>query len=216
MIVELKHPSRIRIARLIALIVLIPVAAFLIIEIARLIHAWRTVENVARTTARYAVTLSYDDSYCPESSPGKHECRTEAEEEAARLASIRALAYQVASGLEYDNTGTVPRNQPTYFRVIVCGSHPGIVWDDGSTSGASPSCLPYEHPGDQSAPVIIYVEFNHPLITPFRTIASWVPLVAQREMIVERMGPVRLQGLPPTVAIPSPTPAYTNSPMSPP
>jgi hypothetical protein len=192
---------------LVVLVFLILSAASIIVETARLIHAWRTVNNVAQTAARYAVTLQYDNAYCPEISPGQHRCSTKDEADAARLISIRVLAYQTASGMMYDSTETVSRNQSTYFRVIVCGSHPGITWDDGSTSGAPPSCLPYEHPGDQGGPVIIYVEFNFPLITPLQALVGWMPLVAQRKMIVEKMGE-RIPGRPPTVGTPTPTPLF--------
>jgi hypothetical protein len=46
---------------------------------------------------------------------------------------------------------------------------------------------------------IIAVLFDHPLITPLRAVADWVPLIARREMIVEQYRTVRVQGLPPTL-----------------
>ncbi len=51
----------------------------------------------------------------------------------------------------------------------------------------------------------ITVLFDHPLITPLRAIADWIPLLARREMIVERFRTVRIQGLPPTIQGPTAT-----------
>ena len=66
-------------------------------------------------------------------------------------------------------------------------------------------------PGDR---VAITVLFDHPLITPLRAIADWVPLVARREMIVEKYRTVRIQGLPPTIMGPTATNTSTATPTN--
>ena len=60
--------------------------------------------------------------------------------------------------------------------------------------------------------VIISVLFDHPLITPLRAIADWIPLMARREMIVERFRTVRIQGLPPNIQ--GPTATFTDTPTN--
>lgn len=188
---------------------------FVIIEFARLFSAWLVIENVARTAGRYAVTGQFDDQFCPPVG-GVPSCGDQDTEDVARLETIRQIAYNTAAGIQRDGfPAVISRNNRYYYNVIICGSrigNPPIVWDDGKATGAAPSCTPSEFPGDPGQRVIIYVEFDHPLITPLRVIADWVPLVAQREMVVERFRAVRIAGVPPTVIVPSPTPSNTPTP----
>jgi hypothetical protein len=190
---------------------------FVIIEFARLFSAWLVIENVARTAGRYAVTGQFESIHCPsEDADGQPLCVDQDEEDLARLETIRQIGYSTAAGIQRDGfPPVISRNNRYYYNVIICGSRvgdPPIVWDDGKATGADPSCTPTEFPGDPGQRVIIYVEFDHPLITPLRVIADWVPLIAQREMVVERFRAVRIAGVPPTVIVPSPTPSNTPTP----
>ncbi|MGD8622400.1 MAG: pilus assembly protein, partial [Anaerolineales bacterium] len=62
-----KRPVRFRGQTLVEFALVLPVmllTIFVIIELARLLHAWLAVENGARFGVRYAVTGEYNDTYC--------------------------------------------------------------------------------------------------------------------------------------------------------
>ena len=67
--------------------------------------------------------------------------------------------------------------------------------------------------------VVVALTFNHPLITPIRSIASnaenFVTLYSSREMVIERFRTARVIGLPPAFDIPDP-PTPTPLPPEPP
>ncbi len=63
---------------------------FMMIEFSRMFHAYLVAENGARQGIRYAVTGEYDVSYC---GGFEQHCEIESEEKAARLASIKDVAY---------------------------------------------------------------------------------------------------------------------------
>ena len=88
----------------------------------------------------------------------------------------------------------------------------------GRSTTAHPRCVLYgtetkeEDAGGPGDRVTITVLFDHPLITPLRAIADWIPLLARREMIVEKYRTVRIQGLPPTIM--GPTATFTDTPTN--
>ena len=191
---------------------------FVILEFARLFQAWLVIENVARTAARFAVTGGYNDVYCPGGV-----CVADTEVDDARTQTIRDVAYSSAAGIQRDDRPpAVTRNNRSFYRVVICGagSKENIGWDEkGIVTGAGyPQCVNFdtgteaEFPGAPGQRVLIYVEFDHPLITPLRAIADWVPLTARHEMVVENFRAVRIAGVPPTVIVPSPTPTDTPTP----
>ena len=65
---------------------------FVIIELARVLHAWLAIENGARFGARYAVTGEYDGSYCLDTDASGTPCDAQSEEDAARIPSIKDAA----------------------------------------------------------------------------------------------------------------------------
>lgn len=147
-------------------------------------------------------------------------------QDAARLDSIRDVAISGAPSLLMDRA----TNDPTvrgWFHTEICSSrryidpnHPNAyAWN-------APDCLRLNYdgshrgqendaggPGDQ---VTINVLFNHPLITPIRGVAAnvgnWIRLNALRTMVVERFRTSRVFGLPPLVALFTPTPTDTPLP----
>ncbi|HLF25476.1 MAG TPA: TadE/TadG family type IV pilus assembly protein [Anaerolineae bacterium] len=231
---QLSHSQRSRGQALLEFALVLPILLliiFVIIEFARLFQAWLVIENVARMAGRYAVTGQYGDGNCPVNDLGVPDCTTEDDEDLARTASIRQVGYTSAAGIMNDKTRAVPRNNRTFYRVVICGDgapdtnddgSPDIGWDEqGQVTGAGyPQCVNFvtrteaEFPGAPGRRVLIYVEFDHPLITPLRAIADWLPLTARREMVVEKFRAVRLAGVPPTVSVPSPTPSDTPTPSA--
>jgi Flp pilus assembly protein TadG len=75
-------------------------AFFTIIELARLYHAWVAVENGARFGVRYAITGEFDESRCDEGT-----CDNDSEEEVARVATVKEVAW---TGLRPTTTATIP------------------------------------------------------------------------------------------------------------
>src|SRR5574342_121410 len=85
---------------------------FVIVELARLLHAYLTIENGARFGVRYAVTGEYNPVYCPGGV-----CTTNAQEDAARLASIKDTTRAGSSGILRNET--VAWNAPGYFKMTI-------------------------------------------------------------------------------------------------
>ena len=81
--------SRIRAQGLVEFALILPVllmTVFVIIELARVLHAWLAIENGARFGVRYAVTGEYDPAHCIALYSGP--CLTENQEDGARIPSI--------------------------------------------------------------------------------------------------------------------------------
>jgi hypothetical protein len=200
-----------------------------LIEVARLFSAWLIIENSAREAARYAVTGLFDPIHCTDgnqcdSSKVLPKDQREALEDHARLLTIEDVARGASSGILSDFSAA--RDQRSFIDIVVCSTRRG---DDGKAKYAylenpvppsgtvHPRCVLANTSGtieeDAGGPgdrVIIAVLFDHPLITPLRAITDWIPLMARREMIVERYRTVRIQGLPPTIS--GPTATYTLTP----
>jgi Flp pilus assembly protein TadG len=150
-------------------------------------------------------------------------------QDAARLDSIRDIAISGAPSLLMDRA-TNDENARGWFHTEICSSRryidpdppnsstyrPAYVWN-------APECTRLDYngnhlgaendaggPGDQ---ITINVLFNHPLITPIRGVAAnagnWIRLSALRTMVVERFRTSRVFGLPPLVALFTPTPSDT-------
>jgi Flp pilus assembly protein TadG len=182
---------------------------FVIVELARVLHAWLAIENGARFGVRYAVTQEYDVAYC--SAVVDDKCEDQTEEPFAQLQSIKDAAKAGAVAILRNESSVW--NEPGYFKVNVCTSekyefpHP--------TNPASPFglCDPDEDPGEPGQFVSVTVDFNHPLITPMLT-AVWpqLSLSSRREAIVEEFRTSRVvdppEGLPTLV----PTNTYTVTP----
>ncbi len=189
---------------------------FMIIELARLLHAYLVIENGARYGVRYAVTGEYDDTHCVDlGDPGSTACDGEgqrAEEDAARLPSIEDVARAGSTSVLRDES-LVP-GQPGYFKITVCSSRSGFGWFASDQSTMTPArCVPTEDPGGPGDRVSVTIDFEHPLITPI--LSSFWPqlhLVAKREGIVEQFRTARVVGLPATISGPTWTPTNTLTP----
>jgi len=180
---------------------------FAIIEIARLFHAWISIENAARFGVRYAVTGEYDLQYCAGFPGGV--CDDQSERESARIPSIKDAAMAGASSVWHDPGAA--DGQPGFLKVTVCSNKAGIVYfppDAGTSTTAD--CQPSEDPGGPGDRVSVTVDFDHPIISPI--ISAWLPQVrlsAQREGIVEQYRVSRVIGLPATISVPTFTPTNT-------
>jgi Flp pilus assembly protein TadG len=216
---ESNKPQRSRAQGLVEFALILPVllmVIFTIIELARLLHAWLAIENGARFGIRYAVTGEYDSVYCPGGV-----CADDAEEEAARVESIKAAAR--AGAVAILRNESVPWDAPGYFKITVCT--PTKYQDpDPASAFDSADCIPADDPGGPGDVVSVTVDFNHPLIAPVLS-GLWpeLHLNSRREAIVEQFRTARVVALPggvPTLpatvtatptASPSPTPTATDT-----
>ena len=189
---------------------LILLVLFTIIELARLLHAWVSVENGARFGVRYAVTGEYDAAYCAGYPGGV--CDDQPEEDGARIPSIKDAAWAGSAAI-WRNIGATVGN-PGFFKVTVCSNKTGVVYFPSDVDTSTPAdCQPGEDAGGPGDRVSVTVDFEHPLITPF--LNTWWPnmtLSSRREGIVEQFRVARVVGLPATIALPSFTPTETLTP----
>ncbi len=183
------------------------IVLFVVIELARLLAAWLAVENGARFGVRYAVTGEFDPAYCAGFPGGV--CDDPAEVDAARIPSIKDAIRSGAVGILRDET--MADGTPRFFLMTVCSNEPGYVYTEPDPGVPITSdCAPGEHPGAPGMPVVVAVNFDHPLIVPF--LSTWWPqlrLVATREGIVERFRTSRVVGVPPGFYTPTDTPSAT-------
>ena len=184
---------------------------FVIIELARVLHAWLAIENGARFGVRYAVTGEFDSAHCVALYSGP--CVTVSQEDGARIPSIKDVANIGAVAI-LKNSSVTTVGDPGYFKVEVCSSKAGVALlppDPDIPTAAT--CVPGEDPRGPGDRVVVSIDFDHPLITPM--ISSLWPnlhLNAKREGIVEQFRTARVIGLPATAAGPSPTPTSTVTP----
>ena len=208
LIVRHNRPRKSRAQGMVEFALILPVlllTIFVIVELARVLHAWMAIENGARFGVRYAVTGEWDDGYCPSSV-----CNNAAEEDLARVPSTKDAARAGAVGILRNDTVT-DVNLPGFFQVTVCSNNPGITYTAGDPNLPSASqCAPGEHAGEPGETVIVTVDFTHPLITPM--ISSIWPdlhLRSQRTGIVEQYRTSRVFGLPISAFTTPPTPTNT-------
>ncbi|MEE8567471.1 MAG: TadE/TadG family type IV pilus assembly protein, partial [Anaerolineales bacterium] len=184
------------------------IVIFVIVELARVLHAWLAIENGARFGVRYAVTGEYNDLYCLGG------CDEQAEEDAARIPSAKDAA-RAGSVAILRNESLLP-GQPGYYKVTVCSNKDGVVYFPSDSNTSTPAdCQPGEDPGGPGDRVSVTVDFDHPLIVPI--ISSWWPqlhLTAKREGIVEQFRVARVVGLPATIVLPSFTPTESPPPTN--
>jgi hypothetical protein len=183
---------------------------FILIELARVLHAWLAVENGARQGIRFAVTMEYDPSKCASPLLPDGTC-PEADIPEARIASIHNAAWLGSSSIARVNEGELNPNDAGYFHVVVC-SPEGLV-DSPDPSSAS-ACNPEEDPGDPGDQVVVVVEFNHPIILPIMSsIAPEIRLTSKREARVEAYWAQPAPSGKPT--LPTTTPKPTLTPKAP-
>jgi hypothetical protein len=203
---------------------------FVIIEMARLLHAWLAVENGARFGIRYAVTGEYDQAFCVDGPDADSDACAGtgklSEEDAARLPSIEDATR--AGAVAIMRNETVPVASPGYFKITLCsskrtGAGPLFLYHDSNTPIHQPAwCEQLPSPGvsvsDAGGPgdrVSVTVDFEHPLIVPLLSSAlPHIHLTSKREGIVEQFRVARVVGLPATISVPTFTPTNTATPTS--
>ena len=212
LIARQKRPRKSRAQGLVEFALILPVllvTIFVIVELARVLHAWMAIENGARFGVRYAVTGEWDESFCPGGV-----CSDESEEDLARIPSSKEAARAGAVAI-LKNDAVTDVNLPGFFEVTICSNNPGVSYSAGDPNVPSVSqCAPGEHAGEPGETVIVTVEFTHPLITPM--ISSVWPdmhLRAQRTGIVEQYRTSRVFGLPIAAFTTPPTPTNTFTPV---
>ncbi len=193
---------------------------FVIVELARLLHAWMAVENGARFGVRFAVTGEYDPNWC--NTLYGHDCASPTEIDGARVPSIHEIATAGSVAILKDHTVMVP-GERGFFQVTVCSSKQDSSGDP-LFQYATPnpdvpipaSCIenasgnPVEDPGGPGDRVSVTIDFDHPLITP--GLSQLIPVLhlnAKREGIVEQFRTARVVGLPATISGPTWTPSNT-------
>ena len=177
---------------------------FLIIESARILWAWNTVQNAAREGARYAITGQAERPTCAVDfglpkfvSGGRNVC------DDLRVASIIDKAHEHLAGLPLDEE-SVTFEEDQYYNIEMWG-----VDQSGQ--------LQYDFAGIPSNPVIVRVTYRVPIITPFfRPILPSIPVFGQETLNNETFGNLGGSGndaaaLPPNLP-PVPTPGVTPSP----
>src|SRR3990172_6315349 len=193
------------------------VVIFIVIELARLLHAYLAIENGARFGVRYAVTGEYNPAYCSGFPGGV--CDSQSEVDAARLPSIKDTTRAGSTSVLRDET--VPQGQPQFFKMTICSSR------DTDGDGASnfqlfppdtptftpARCMLTEDAGGPGNYVSVTVDFNHPLIVPILS-TYWpkIHLTAKREGIIEQFRVARVVALPATISVPTFTPTLSPSP----
>ncbi len=194
------------------------VILLVLIEVARLFSAWLIVENVTREAARYAVTGQFDPKYCADYAtyapqgcdPNKvlSQSARYALEDNARLKTIIDVGKAASGGILVDFGAA--RDNRSFFNLVVCSTRSGYTYDPSPY----PQCQPGNDAGGAQDRVRIVAVFDHPLITPLRAIADWIPLISIREMVNESFRTVRLRNLPPTIRLPTATPTQTPTPSA--
>src|SRR3990172_1991337 len=217
-------PRRFRGQGMVEFALILPVmllVIFVVIELARLLHAYLAIENGARFGVRYAVTGEYNTAYCPAGV-----CDSRAEEDAARLPSIKDVARAGSTSILRDES--VPQGSPSYFLMTVCSSRDEDGDDIGEFQLVDPvystftpsRCERIAAPGvrveDVGGPgdrVSVTLDFDHPLIVPI--LSTYWPklhLTASREGIIEQFRVTRVLALPATISAPTLTPSDTATP----
>lgn len=181
---------------------------FLIIESARILWAWISVQHAAREGGRYAITGQYDpdcavDGLTKFREPGGRDlCPAIPDPAKLRVASIVSVAHNQIDALPL-NENSVAFEDENYYNIEVWGVN---EFNE----------LAYDYAGLPQMPVVVRVTYRVPIITPFfRPILPTIPVFGQVTMNNESFGQLggisQGQGLPPEVP-PIPTAGVTPSP----
>jgi len=193
---------------------IILMSLFVIIELARVLHAWLAIENGARTAVRFAVTGEYNPSNCDGGFAGL-DCTFLNDEPEARVESIHEAAWAGSTSIVRVAEFAVTSIDPSFFKVTICD--PLTLVGPLSTFGET-NCPGGEDPGDPGDRVTVVVEFNHPLFLPgLSNIWPQLRLTAFREATVETFRVLQSSGAPPTIVAPpipnTSTPPATITPL---
>jgi uncharacterized repeat protein (TIGR01451 family) len=128
---------------------------FVIIESARYLQAWQTVQNAAQEGARYALTGQFEPDCLSLTPP----CQK------PRVVSIKKKARDSAKGLPIDPQAGY--NEARYFFTDVIGLNERDEWEA-------------DFPGLSNRPVMVRVTYRMPIIAPFlRPFAKSVRVIGQ-------------------------------------
>ncbi len=171
---------------------------FLIIESARILQAWITVQNAAREGARYAITGINDPACSVTGLPKFSQYCSD-----LRLSSIIDRAHTGLAGLRLDENSTAFEDD-YYYQIEVWGVN------------SSGQLQPY-FGGVPNTPVVVRAFYRVPIITPLlNPIIDSVPVFGQATMTNESFGQLgnasQGSGVPPALP-PVPTAGVTPSPM---
>jgi hypothetical protein len=184
------------------------IVLFVLVELARVMHAWLAVENGARFGVRYAVTGEFDPAHCD--TPGA--CSGKKDKQEARVDSIHDVAWSGSTSILRLEEGVTGADQPGFFQVTVC--RPEDLTTPGSTFDTY-GCGTGEFAGEPGERVSVVVEFNHPLIVPgLSSVWPQLRLSARRESTVETYHIVLSGGVPPENTPPAPPPSRTPDPTA--
>lgn len=136
---------------------------------------------------------------------------TAALQDEARLPSIADAARAGALAIQRDDTAII--TEKGYFRVTICSTRDldenplttdFVYFPPDLGAGGYARCEPYQDAGGPNDRVIVAVEFNHPLITPYIN-AQWefLHLMAEREGIVESFRASKAINVPPPIPLPT-------------
>ena len=183
---------------------------FLIVESARILWAWNTVQNAAREGARYAITGQFTDPCDSTELPKFAAICDDTQTEARRVASIINVAHQGLSGLPLNETSGAFEDD-YYYQIEVWG-----VNEFGQIQA--------DFGGIPNTPVVVRAFYRVPIITPLlQPIIPSIPVFGQVTMNNESFGQLgnanQGQGVPPELppiptagVTPSPTPTPTDTP----
>ena len=180
---------------------------FIIIEAARILWAWGTVQNAAREGARYAITGQFDWPDCAVSSLPKFNTPEYCDD--LRVASVISRTHIGLTGLPLNETSGLFEDND-YYQIEVWGVNQG-------------GALQKNFAGMPNMPVIVRAYYRVPIISPFfSSILPSIPVFGQVTMYNETFGELgggSNQGAalpPPIPAIPTagvtPSPTFTPTP----
>lgn len=173
---------------------------FVLIEVARIFHAWMAVENGARMGLRYAVTGELNEANC-EGGGKEGKCDDPIDTDKARILSIHDAAWAGSTSIMRVKEEQVAEVDPSFFKVTVC--RPENLVEPTSNKNTY-HCDP-EDPSKPGERVAVVVEFNHPLVLPLLNfIGNHIRLSARRDGRVEDWRMTSQAGAPPVVEIPDP------------
>jgi hypothetical protein len=176
------------------------ITLFVIIELARIFHAWMAVENGARMGLRYAVTREINEGNC-DGGGEDGKCYQPMDEQKARILSIHDAAWAGSSSIHRVKEEEAAEDDPGFFNITVC--RPENLVEPASGSDTY-HCDP-EDPGEPGELVAIIVEFNHPLILPIVDfVGPHIRLFARRDGRVEDWRISKPAGVPPDIELPIP------------
>ncbi|MBK9781410.1 MAG: pilus assembly protein [Anaerolineales bacterium] len=205
-----------------------------IIEFSRLLFAWIIIENSTRFGIRYATTGNFEEPYCDAVGNADGTCDDEAEEDAARIPSIKDETRRIVLGFVLRDASlfsgadtAVSTADDNYFNITVCSPEGGRVpIFPLMASDVYGDCLlggvRNEHPGVSGGMVVVMADYNFRfMVLPiFGIEPDMIHLASYRQGIVERFRASRAINTPIPFTIPthtftpSKTPTITNTPTA--